>query len=182
MVAYVVIPGIEGSDRQHWQTSWERQWGTSAVRISPASWSAPNLDDWVKAVQKAYDYARRQDSRVVLVAHSLGCWAASTWLNSNPSSPIGGAFLVAPPDPHGPAFPRRAAATFMEVSARPLPCPALVVGSADDPYCTPQAGAGFARRWDAQWHLAGARGHLNSASGLGSWRDGRELLDSLTLQ
>ncbi|GAA2152313.1 alpha/beta hydrolase [Actinomadura napierensis] len=182
MVAYVIIPGIDGSGEQHWQTLWERQWGTSAVRISPASWSAPDLDDWVGAVQEAYDEASRKDGRVVLVAHSLGCWAASTWLNSNPSSPIGAAFLVAPPDPEGHAFPRQAAATFTEVSAQPMPCPALVVGSADDPYCTPETAAGFAARWQARWHLAGAYGHINSASGLGSWQHGRKLLDSLTQQ
>ncbi|MDX2681370.1 RBBP9/YdeN family alpha/beta hydrolase [Streptomyces soliscabiei] len=182
MTVYVIIPGIDGSDGQHWQTLWEREWGPSAVRISPASWSAPDLEDWVDAVQEAYDEASRQDSRVVLVAHSLGCWAASTWLNRNPSSPIGGAFLVAPPDPHGPAFPRRAAATFTEVSAQPLPCPALVVGSANDPYCTSDAAADLAARWEARWHLAGACGHINSASRLGSWQHGRELLDSLTQQ
>ncbi|MGW2650153.1 RBBP9/YdeN family alpha/beta hydrolase [Streptomyces sp. NPDC001393] len=179
VVAYVIIPGIDGSDGRHWQTSWERQWGTSAVRISPASWSAPDLHDWVNAVQEAYDEASRQDRRVVLVAHSLGCWAASTWLNENPSSPVAGALLVAPPDPHGPAFPRQAAATFLDVSAQPLPCPALVVASSNDPYCTPEAASGFAARWEARWHLAGPCGHLNSASALGSWQDGRALLDSL---
>ncbi|MEV6949794.1 alpha/beta hydrolase [Streptomyces sp. NPDC051172] len=41
---------------------------------------------------------------------------------------------------------------------------------------------GFGARWEARWHLAGACGHLNSASGLGSWPHGRELLDSLTKQ
>ncbi|MEU9448486.1 alpha/beta hydrolase [Streptomyces sp. NPDC048277] len=180
MVAYVIIPGIDGSDEQHWQTLWERQWGTSAVRIAPASWSAPDLPDWIDAVQEAYDEASRRNSRVVLIAHSLGCWAASAWLTRNPSSPTGGAFLVAPPDPSGPAFPREAAATFTEVSAQPLSCPALVVGSTNDPYCTPEAAAGFAARWKAGWHPAGACGHINSAGGLGSWQYGRELLDSLT--
>ena len=96
VTAYVIIPGIDGSDDKHWQTLWEREWGASAVRISPASWSAPDLDDWVGAVQDAYDAASRQDGRVVLVAHSLGCWAASTWLISDPSRQVGGAFLVAP--------------------------------------------------------------------------------------
>ncbi|MGI5321472.1 RBBP9/YdeN family alpha/beta hydrolase [Actinomadura nitritigenes] len=182
MTAYVVIPGIDGSDGRHWQTLWEQKWGASAVRISPTSWSAPDLNDWVGAVQKAYDDASRQDGQVVLVAHSLGCWAASTWLLKNPSSPVGGAFLVAPPDPAGPAFPRQAAATFTDVSAQPLPCPVLVVGSADDPYCTPETAADFAARWRARFHLAGASGHINSASGLGSWQHGRELLDALTHQ
>lgn len=180
MVAYVVIPGIDGSDGGHWQSAWERQWGASALRIAPASWSAPELGDWVAAVQEAYDEALRRDGRVVLVAHSLGCWAASAWLQENPSNPVGGALLVAPPDPRGPAFPREAAATFTGVAARPLPCPALVVGSTDDPYCTPRAAAGFAAQWEARWHLAGAYGHLNSASGLGEWPQGRELLDTLT--
>jgi predicted alpha/beta hydrolase family esterase len=178
----VIIPGIDGSDEQHWQTLWERQWGPSAVRISPASWSAPDLDDWVGAVQGAYDQASRHDSHVVLVAHSLGCWAASTWLNTNASRPMGSAFLVAPPDPRGPAFPRQAAATFVEVSAQPLMIPALVVGSTNDPYCTPEAAVDFATRWEARWHPVGADGHINSASGLGPWPQGRELLSWLTLQ
>ncbi|CCB71256.1 RBBP9/YdeN family alpha/beta hydrolase [Streptantibioticus cattleyicolor] len=180
MVAYVIIPGIDGSDDRHWQTVWERRWGTSAVRISPASWSAPDLDDWTDAVQTAYDHAARRDSRVVLVAHSLGCWAAATWLGKNPASPTAGAFLVAPPDPHGPAFPRRSAATFTTVRAHPLPGPALVVATTDDPYCTPDSAADLAARWNARYHLTGPHGHLNSASGLGSWQDGRELLESLT--
>ncbi|WP_308403909.1 RBBP9/YdeN family alpha/beta hydrolase [Streptomyces rhizoryzae] len=183
VVAFVIIPGIDGSDERHWQSRWERQWqrrpDSSAVRIAPASWSRPDLGDWVAAVGTAYGEAARHGDRVVLVAHSLGCWAASAWLRRNPSSPVGGAFLVAPPDPRGPAFPRTAAATFRTVSARPLPCPALVVGSSDDPYCTPTAAADFAARWAARWHLAGPYGHVNSASGLGAWPHGRALLDVL---
>ena len=182
MTAYVIIPGIDGSDEQHWQTLWERQWGDSAVRISPSSWSAPDVDDWVEAVQKAYDTALQQDDHVVLVAHSLGCWAASAWLTDSPSALPRAAFLVAPPDPNGPLFPRDAAASFTDVSAQPLPCPALVVGSSDDPYCTADEAARFAAGWHAQWRLLGAYGHINSASGLGSWQQGRELLAELLTQ
>lgn len=88
------------------------------------------------------------------------------------SAPDG--FPEGPPDPRGPAFPRHAAAaTFTGVSARPLPCRSLVVGSADDPCCAPQTAAGSAAGWRADWHLAGAFGHLNSASGLGAWPHGR---------
>lgn len=135
MVAYVIIPGIDGSDDRHWQTLWERKWRGSAVRISPASWSEPDLDDWIDAVQEAYDEAAQKDGEVVLVAHSLGCWAGAIWLDRYPSSSrVRGAFLVAPPDPQAPAFPARSAPTFVEVSPRPLPCPALTVGSPDDPY------------------------------------------------
>ncbi len=184
VVAYVFIPGIDGSDERHWQTLWERESGPSAVRIAPASWSEPELSDWVGSVQRAYDTARARDEtgEVVLVAHSLGCWAAATWLSeaARAAPAIRGALLVAPPDPRGPAFPHRAAASFLGLPIRPLPCPTLVVGSEDDPYCTAETAAGFAAAWQARWHLAGAGGHLNSASGLGDWPEGRRLLSTLT--
>ncbi|SDL34786.1 RBBP9/YdeN family alpha/beta hydrolase [Streptomyces indicus] len=176
MVTYVFIPGIDGSDEQHWQTLWEGESGSSALRISPASWSEPELADWVGAVRRAYEKAAGE---VVLVAHSLGCWAAAAWLAAGPSDRVRGVFLVAPPDPAGPVFPRQAAASFLGLSARPLPCPALVVAGPDDPYCAPETATGFAHEWGARLHLTDGGGHLNSASGLGTWPQGRALLASL---
>lgn len=181
MTAYVVIPGIDGSDEQHWQSLWEREWGASAVRIAPASWSAPDLDDWVDAVQKAYDEASRRDGQVVLVAHSLGCWAAAVWL-ARTTQPVTAAFQVAAPDPAGPGFPRQAAASFTDLVAQPLRCPALVVASTDDPYCTAETAATFAAGWQARLHQLAAHGHINSSSGLGAWQRGRELLADLLSQ
>lgn len=35
---------------------------------------------WVAAIQAAYESASRRDNQLVLVAHSLGCWAAAYWL------------------------------------------------------------------------------------------------------
>ncbi|MER7834812.1 alpha/beta hydrolase [Streptomyces sp. NPDC096040] len=179
MVAYVIIPGIDGSDDKHWQSRWEAEWGESAVRIAPGSWTRPDLPQWVAAVQAAYDSAAARDSRVALVAHSLGCWAAAEWLGAaRPEGVL--AFLAAPPDPRGPMFPGAAAPTFVELSARPLPCPALVVASDDDPYGDATAAAALASGWRAPWHSVGAHGHLNSASGLGDWPAGRALLRTLT--
>jgi predicted alpha/beta hydrolase family esterase len=178
MVAYVVVPGIDGSDRHHWQSLWEGRWGASAVRIAPASWSTPDLDDWIAAIRSAYETASRRDSRVVLVAHSLGCWAAAQWLERTHPDGVS-AFLVAPPDPRGAGFPSAAASTFLGLAARPLPCPSLLVASSDDPYCDPAVAASFASGWHAQWHLTGRHGHLNSRSGLSDWRAGQELLRTL---
>lgn len=178
MVAYVVIPGIDGSDEWHWQSRWQQEWDGAAVRIAPGSWSAPELADWVGAVQTGYEAVGGPGVPVVLVAHSLGCWAAACWLRA--ARPAGAAaFLVAPPDPHGPAFPREAAPSFAALAARALPCPALVVAGEDDPYCDPAVAAGFAHGWGARWVSGGAHGHLNSASGLGDWPEGRALLDTL---
>src|SRR5918912_318125 len=56
---------------------------------------------------------------------------------------IAGAFLVAPPDPASPGFPPEAAG-FRPVPEAPLPFPALVVASRDDPYDSEGYGARIA--------------------------------------
>jgi predicted alpha/beta hydrolase family esterase len=180
VATYVIIPGIDDSDESHWQSRWQRGWADAAIRISPTSWSQPDLTDWVHAVQAAHDEACAQLGPVFLVAHGLGCWAAVTWLGRSSSSRMSGVLLVAPPDPLGAAFPTGTAPSFRQVTAQPLPCPALLVASSDDPHCTVEAAAGFAEGWEAHLHLVSGRCHMNSASGLGEWPEGRQLLNSLT--
>jgi hypothetical protein len=50
---YVIVPGIDNSDELHWQSSWEAEWGPAATRIAVASWTSPDLDDWVGAIERA---------------------------------------------------------------------------------------------------------------------------------
>ncbi|WP_438295154.1 RBBP9/YdeN family alpha/beta hydrolase [Streptomyces sp. HUAS TT7] len=148
------------------------------MRIAPASWSRPELPDWVAAVQTAYEIASRRERQVALVAHSLGCWAAAQWLaRARPDGVV--AFLAAPPDLRGAAFPRQAAPTFLDLSARPLPCPSVLVASDDDPYCEPKTATSLARDWQAQHHPMENCGHINADSGLGDWPTGLELLRRL---
>jgi uncharacterized protein len=66
--------------------------------------------------------------------------------------------------------------TSRELTPRPVPCRALVVASGNDPYCDTGTSRSLARGWNAQWHLAGDYGHINSDSGVGDWAEGRELL------
>jgi uncharacterized protein len=54
-----------------------------------------------------------------------------------------------------------------------------MVASGDDPYCDLTMAASFAHGWQAQQHLTGSHGHINSDSGLGDWQVGRELLRTL---
>lgn len=178
---YIIVPGIDGSGVDHWQTLWERRWGSRAIRIMPASWERPDLADWTDALREAFAAASSQADRVVLIAHSLGCWAAAEWVRQA-EPPVAAAFLVAPPDPRGPVFPRARASTFLELPARPLPCRALVVASGDDPYCDTSASKSFASGWRAQWYLAGNHGHLSTDSGLADWPSGLELLDDFVRQ
>lgn len=174
---YVIIPGINGSGVEHWQTLWQDKWEISASRISPASWDAPDLADWCHAIEQATRQCH--PSEVVLVAHSLGCLAAARWLlRQRPG--IRGAFLVAPPDAAGPHFPAAAAPSFTAIKTAPLTVPALVVGSDDDPYCAPDAARKLAAQWNAGCLSVGMAGHINEASGLGAWESGQSLLSAFT--
>lgn len=177
MTSYVIAPGIGGSDADHWQSIWEASWVGRASRTQPSSWDRPDLSDWVAALDAAYREASARDPRVVIVAHSLGCWAAAAWAGAHPDPAA--MLLVAPPDPAAEAFPREEASTFTSVQPRPLQRPAMVVASTDDPYGSIQAMSRFASGWRAELREVGAHGHLNSTSGLGGWPIGRRLLAEL---
>lgn len=174
---YVIIPGVNGSGRKHWQTLWQDKWGPAASRISPASWDSPDLADWCHALEQATRHC--QPGQVVLVAHSLGCLAAASWLGQRRPG-VRGAFLVAPPDPAGPNFPAAAAPSFTAIKPASLTVPALVVGSDDDPYCVPDEARRMAVHWNAGYVSIGLAGHINDASGLGTWESGKALLGAFT--
>lgn len=178
MVAFVMVPGIGGSDADHWQSLWERQWRGLAARIEPGSWSYPDLEDWVAAIDRSVASAARRDTDVVVIAHSLGCWATSAWLQRNPVPASTRAVLVAPPDPSAAIFPGTEAPSFLGVVPTPLPRPSLVIASADDPYCDLDTATSFADTWGSAFETVGKRGHINAASGLGDWPEGRALMSA----
>jgi len=173
VMRFVIVPGIGGSGPAHWQSIWQTTWGASATRIVPASWDNPDLDDWCRAIDDAVTAHR--PNPCVLVAHSLGCLAATAWVARRQASGVG-LFLVAPPDVAGPIFPRTEAESFAAVAPIALDAPGLVVTSDDDPYCTIDAAQRLVEKWRLDHVSAGNGGHLNGASGLGDWEFGRALL------
>jgi predicted alpha/beta hydrolase family esterase len=170
---FVIVPGINGSDEEHWQSVWESAWGPSATRIAPSSWDAPDLDDWTAALDRT---VAGVDGDVVIVAHSLGCHAA-TARELRPN--VRGLFLVAPPDVTRPDFPREAA-SFTTLTPSPVPVPGLVVYGEDDPYCEPAVSVRLATGWGLPHVSAGEAGHVNVASGVGGWAFGQALLIAFT--
>jgi hypothetical protein len=60
-----------------------------------------------------------------------------------------------------------------------LPCPSIMVASANDPWMTAHSAETWARRWGSDFVNAGALGHINAESGLGDWRFGQRLLQAL---
>lgn len=172
---FIIVPGLDGSDHMHWQSVWESAWLPGATRIAPASWTTPDLDDWTAAISAAVDLA---DEPAVLIAHSLGCHAVAHWLTTVGSPTVRGAFLVAPPDQLAPTFPVDRLSTFTDLRATPLPVPAVLIASDNDPYCTVAAAGELAAGWEVPLITTGNDGHLNSDSNLGHWPRGQELFTS----
>lgn len=171
-MARIIIPGIGGSGETHWQTLWERA-DPAMRRIRPASWDAPELEDWIEALDAAIAACAQPP---ILIAHSLGCLLVAHWA-AHPDRPaIAGAFLVAAPDSDGPAFPKAEAASFRDPPDTPLPFPALMLASEDDPYSSPDHTRLRAGQWGAGLISIGVAGHINGASGLGDWPAGKALL------
>ncbi|TMA89654.1 MAG: hypothetical protein E6J63_10590 [Deltaproteobacteria bacterium] len=70
---------------------------------------------------------------------------------------------------------------FVPMPLERLPFKAAVVISSDDESVTPERARQFASAWGARIVEVGAKGHLNSASKLGSWPEGQSLLRDLGL-
>lgn len=172
---FVIVPGLGDSDAGHWQTRWQEEWGPIASRIAPDCWQAPDLEDWIGAVDDAVGRTGTDD--VILVAHGLGCLASAAWLSAGSAS-IRAALLVATPDPRTLRV-KADAADFSELRLEPLRVPGLVVASEDDPYCRPPAATALGRAWGLPVARVGALGHIDSASDLGGWQQGRVLLARL---
>lgn len=168
----ITLPGLGGSGEAHWQTLWERT-EPRFTRFQPASWDRPDLDDWEQALERAVARCARPP---VLIAHSLACLLVAHWA-ARSASAIAGAFLVAVPDPDGANFPAEAMA-FKPFPDRALRFPALIIASTNDPYGTLDVTQRQARGWRSDLIVAGALGHINAASGLGDWPQGRALLDA----
>jgi predicted alpha/beta hydrolase family esterase len=171
----VIVPGIGNSDADHWQSHWEAAW-PRAARIAPASWDAPDLPDWIAALDAAVAAA---PTPPVVVCHSLGCLLFAHW-RAAAVRPVHGAFLVAVPDPEGPNFPVAAQAFARLPDGTLGDRPVLAIASTDDPYDPSGRAIAWAAAHGATPVVLGARGHLNAASGLAAWDEGRALFTAFT--
>lgn len=164
---FVIAPGYLDSDPGHWQTLWQAELGAAARRVVVSSWSEPEFEDWVTAL------AAVMTPGAVILAHSLGCLASVARLERNPGI-ARGAFLVALPDPDGPAFP-----AVIRGFSRPVARvsePLLMVASSDDLYAGIDYSRATADRLGAALVEIGPAGHISTASGRGPWAEGRRML------
>ena len=171
----LLLPGWLDSDPGHWQSRWQRAHGYQ--RVEQSDWLWPKRGDWMARLDEVMlaDAA----TPAVLVAHSLGCHLVAAWAaHSSHSARVRGALLVAPPDTERDDMAPNLS-TWRPIVRRALPFPTVMVVSSDDPFCAADRVAQMARDWGARWVDIGARGHINSQSGLGDWPHGQALLQDL---
>jgi uncharacterized protein len=171
----LIVPGLGGSGADHWQSLWRKRFPRYA-RVVQRDWDRPDLEAWLAALGEA---VRAQRERVVVVAHSLGCVLVAQAASRQPDLPVRAALLVAPADVDSPAHTPDMLRGFGPVPLAPLPFPATVVASRNDPYVAIDRARQFADAWGAGFVDAGELGHINAASGLGDWSDGRRHLADL---
>lgn len=170
----LTLPGWQGSGAGHWQSLWESAHGYQ--RVEQHDWLRPLRGDWSARLDEVVADA---PGPVVLAAHSLGCILTAWWaVHSRHTGKVRGALLVAPGDVARSDLAGQIPG-WLPIAQQPLPFPAVVVGSQNDPYCTLERARRLAHQWRARWVDAGAAGHLNAESGLGDWPAGHALLTSL---
>ncbi len=171
----LVLPGWHGSGPHHWQSRWERLHGYQ--RVEQHDWERPLRGDWTARLEEVVLDA---GGPVVLVAHSLGCILLAWWAaHSANARRVRGALLVAPADVEQAGLRAQLPGWTPIAVHQPLPFPAVLVASHDDPYCSLARARTLAGAWGARLVDAGARGHLNDQSGLGDWPEGHALLAPL---
>ena len=128
----------------------------------------PRLITWAARL----DQVRRRDPRPALfIAHSFGALTTVHSLARDGAN-VAGALLVAPADPE-----KFGVADLLPALA--LPCPTIVIASANDPWMQAERAERWAARWGSELIDAGPLGHINADSGLGDWHDGWRQLHRL---
>jgi predicted alpha/beta hydrolase family esterase len=163
----LIVPGLNGSGADHWQTWLERKI-PGAVRVIQRDWHDAYLPHWSARVRRELN---RVPGQIFIVAHSFGCLAAAQ-ATFDYQERVRGLMLVAPADPD-----RFGAAAYLP--ERPLGVPAVVVASTNDPWMRFSRAADWSDTWGAELINLGAAGHINPDAGFGHWPEGLAILRRL---
>jgi predicted alpha/beta hydrolase family esterase len=166
----LIVPGLNNSGPQHWQSLWETLY-SGCERVQQQRWDRPDLAVWSKQLDSSL---RQKKQPTLIVAHSFGC-LTTVFNASRVDQHVLGALLVAP------ANPDKFGVTDQVAPVR-LPFPSILVGSSNDPWMKLDDARHWAMVWGSQFVNAGALGHINAESGLGYWRYGLSLLQQLAQQ
>ncbi|MCB8821929.1 RBBP9/YdeN family alpha/beta hydrolase [Microvirga rosea] len=163
----LIVPGLHGSEPEHWQSRWEVDLD-NVERVRQDNWEEPNLEIWLRTL---LHYVERRPG-AILVGHSLGTILIAHLASHYSDLDIAGALLVAPADPELLQTRIPCIASFAPLPASPFQFPATLVASRTDPYMAQAQARSLAKIWGATFVDAGDVGHINVASGHGSWPEG----------
>ncbi len=177
MSKILIVPGLNGSGPDHWQTRWEACL-PNCERVMQADWEHPRRAPWVAALLAAVD--RNPDS--IVVAHSLGCALLANAVKEYPHIKVRAALLVSPSDVDWVAPIEDPLRDFAPMPLERFAFRTIVVASENDPYVKLERARFFAAEWGAAFIDIGAKGHINADSQLGDWPEGLAILKKLTEQ
>lgn len=168
---FFTVPGISGSDNNHWQTLWEERYGYE--RIEQDDWHNPDFIKWEKRLVEFLE--KKSDiNETILISHSMGSLLTVKSLEKIRKF-LKGIFLVAPPSPFDPEFPK-ASKGFESLPENKLDIKGILIYSENDRYATPDFYERYARIWGITPINIGKAGHINSTSNLGYWDTGFKIL------
>jgi predicted alpha/beta hydrolase family esterase len=167
----VLVYGYDGSGPGHWQRWLEnelRRLGIATQFPDLSNPASPDKNTWVEELAAVVYGAT---APVILVAHSLGCWAVDHFVDRYGAKHIESALLVAPPSPHlifepVESFfpPPRNPEAWAPIAAK-----SLIVGSDDDDFIGADELREIGSRLGLSVRLECSAGHINPSSGFGPW-------------
>ena len=97
MIHTVIVPGVGGSEHDHWQ-SWLQRQLKSCSRVQQQDWNKPVLHEWIEQFVKTVQAIQEP---IQIVAHSFGCLTTVAALAQHPelNQKIKNLVLVAPANP-----------------------------------------------------------------------------------
>lgn len=175
MYSLVFVAGYQNSEAEHWQRLWCKQMPNSYF-VEQDSWDKPERDAWV---QRLDETVQKIEGKIIFVAHSMGCCTVVEWANKYKSDKVCSALFVAIPDVTREDFPKEIVG-FENQPLKKLSFPSIAVISDDDPYASVKRSNEIASIWGCEALHVGKKGHINLASNLGEWEEGKEILKKLT--
>jgi uncharacterized protein len=176
----LMVPGLRDHVAEHWQTLLQQKL-PNAASVPPLEHDKLSCAARVAALDAAL---AKIEGPVILVAHSAGVMITVHWALQH-SREIHGALLAAPADletplPAGyPALDELAENGWHPIPRKPLPFPAIVGASRNDPLARFERVADMAKDWGSRLVDLGDVGHLNPAAGFGEWSMAETLIHEL---
>ena len=169
MIHTVIVPGVGGSEHDHWQ-SWLQRQLKSCSRVQQQDWNKPVLHEWIEQLVKTVQSIQEP---IQIVAHSFGCLTTVAALAQHPelNQNIKNLVLVAPANParFGDAgFARESQNDYQQYFHQlKLQVPTQMIISENDPWLNFQDALQLAKAWKIRPKNLGQVGHINVASGFG---------------